>query len=229
MNTSKKYIGKNGCSTRVSSFTLIELITVIIIMAFIMAIGIPAFSGMFKGQAVGNSTATVSQLLKLCRSYAISNHQYIALVIPQPKYPLKGIPDKYYCTSLRPAIVTQEAPGEFRFQKWVDGEAWTLLQPGTAILELDDDANEVKRNPNIGYISTVDNVDFTDIGGDSKTKKVSAVIFKYDGIPYSENSDNFIFDIGRGAMTPAGLKVMSDGKPMRIEVSTATGMVFVDK
>ena len=228
MNTSKKYKGKNGGSVRVSSFTLVELITVIIIMAFIMAIGIPAFTGMFKGQAVGNSTATASQLIKLCRSYAISHHQYIALIIPQPKYPTTGIPSKYYNTSLRPAIVTRD-DDEFIFQKWVDGESWTLLQPGTAILELDNDDTDFKRNPNIDYITTVKDVDFSDIDGDSNVKNVSAIIFKYNGIPYTEKSDNFFLEIGRGAMTPAGLKVMSDGKPMRIEVSTATGMVFVDK
>jgi Tfp pilus assembly protein FimT len=217
------------CTVKVNSFTLIELITVIIIMAFVMSIGIPAFSGMFKGQAVGNSTATTAQLLKLSRSYAISNHQYIAVIIPQAKYPSSGIPEKYYSTTLRPAVVTQDSPGKFIFTKWLDGEAWTLLQPGTAILEMDDDANPVGRKPSIRYVSIVDNVDFSDIGGSSTVNKVSAIVFKFDGVASSANENNFTLDIGRGAMTPAGLKVLSDGKPMQIEISTTTGMIFVEK
>ena len=216
-----------------SCFTLIELITVIVIMAFIMAIGIPAFSGMFKGQAIGNSTATVAQLLKLSRNYAIANHAYVAVIIPQKGYPSTGLPDSYYNTALRPALVKYESGNKpFKLYKWIDGESWTLLQPGTAILEYDDDNTEVKGSPKIGYCPVVSDVDFSDIeqgGGAKKVSNVSAVIFKYDGTAFSKNENNFTIDVGQGIITPKGLKIISKGKPIQIEISTETGMIFIDR
>jgi len=232
MCANNKFRKKNGPGVVVSGFTLIELISVIIIMAFIMAIGIPAFSGMFKGQAVGNSTAAVSQLLKLSRNYAIANHAYVAVIIPQEGYPSKGIPQKYYNTAMRPAIVKPQGDDNFKFYRWVDGESWTFLQPGTAVLEMDDDATKINGRPRVGYCIKVNNVDCSDIANSSQSSKLdnmTAIVFKYDGVAHSGRDKNFMIEVGRGVQTPAGFKVMSQGEPMRIEVSTTTGMIYIDK
>jgi type II secretory pathway pseudopilin PulG len=217
---------------KVRKFTLIELVSVIIIMAFVMAIGIPAFSGMFKGQAVGNSTTSVAQLLKLSRNYSIANHAYIAVVIPQKGHPTSGIPDRYYNTAMRPAVVKPDGNGKFKFYKWVDGESWTFLQPGTAILEADNDDTPIGSHPSVGYCPIVNEVDCSDISDSGSSKKINnmtAIVFRYNGHAYPENGKNYTIEVGRGVVTPNGVKILSEGEPMKIEVSTSTGMIYIDK
>ena len=55
------------------AFTLIELLVVIVLMAIIIGISVPMFSGISQGQALRGATRSIASTLSLSRQWAITH------------------------------------------------------------------------------------------------------------------------------------------------------------
>lgn len=108
-------------------FSMIELLCVIVVAAILMALVLPAFFNMIKGQSVEMAAREVGSKLKAVRTYAISQRQYVALVFITSQTTTNN--DRYCYKSYRPCIVNSSNV----FQSWVPDEKWDILPTGTIV------------------------------------------------------------------------------------------------
>jgi type II secretory pathway pseudopilin PulG len=147
-----------------TSFSLIELISVVAISIILFAIVIPAFYTLTKGQNVEMATRVIGSQLKAVRSYAITNREYIALIIPTTE----NLPPEYLYKTYRPCVVNKN----FKFSNWVFGEKWEFLPTGTAILDVDGTLGHPDTGTgNFESAGTITSVDFSSIGGGTASAK----------------------------------------------------------
>ncbi|HRR28572.1 MAG TPA: prepilin-type N-terminal cleavage/methylation domain-containing protein, partial [Victivallales bacterium] len=93
---------------RLCSFTLVELLVVMAIMAMLLYIATPAFEKMAKGGGSELAARNIYNYLSLSRNYAITNRQFVAVLFPMKgstDYPSSGIPSNYYNSSYRACLV----------------------------------------------------------------------------------------------------------------------------
>jgi prepilin-type N-terminal cleavage/methylation domain-containing protein len=116
------------------SYTLVELLVVILIMGILMGIGLPAFNSLTKGQAVDAGSRQVSSMLKMARAYAISKTEYVAVIFPQAKETTGSIED-YNFGRFRACVVNYDSTDANAqdFREWVPGTKWEQLPVGVGV------------------------------------------------------------------------------------------------
>ncbi len=65
-----------------TAFTLIEMLTVIVIVGIILAVGIPALTSLMKSGGMNAATRQVANSLTLARQYAITKRTNVRVVFP---------------------------------------------------------------------------------------------------------------------------------------------------
>lgn len=173
------------------SFTLIELLTVILIMGILMSIGLPAFNKMMYAQGVNGAARQVGGIIKMSQAYAIGNNRHVAVIFPGDEASISSLDDKYKFRSYRPCIVRYDSDSDIcTFIEWVPGTQWRFLPTGTLIfydgaspLGLTSTANETLSNSSG---KTINSVNFSDIGGSSavNVEKTMSFIFKPSGATF---------------------------------------------
>ncbi len=111
-------------------FSLLELLCVIAIAAILMAMILPAFFNITKGQSVQMAAMEVGSKLKAVRTYAISQRQYVALVFITSETTMNN--DRYCYKSYRPCVVNSSNV----FQSWVPDEKWDILPTGVIVQDI---------------------------------------------------------------------------------------------
>ena len=144
-------------------YTLIEIMTVIVIAAILFGIGIPAFSTMIRGSNMTIAIRQLSSKIAAARAYAVTNatnDTRIAVLLVET-----GVKEEYRYSAYRVCVVNSSNV----FQEWIEDENWKTLPKGVLRILLSSD----------GSIETV-SIDATDIGGTDSTT-VKALIFKKNG------------------------------------------------
>ena len=152
------------------SFSLIELLAAMAIAAILIGIAVPAFNTLTKGQSVEAAARIVGSQLKATRTYAISNREYTALIIPTTE----SLSSDYLYKAYRPCIVDSSSV----FQQWISGEKWEFLPAGSAILDIDNTSGY--NAGNFTSASTITSVDFSAIGGGS-SESAKGIVFTPSG------------------------------------------------
>src|ERR1017187_9967383 len=67
---------------RNAGFTLIEMLTVIVIIAIVLGIGVPAFLNLMKSGGLSGASREVANSLGLARQYAITHRTVTRVVFP---------------------------------------------------------------------------------------------------------------------------------------------------
>ncbi len=157
------------------AFTLVEILVVLVVMAILMLIGMPAFEKIAKGQGAELAAREMVGKLKAVRAYAVSNRVYTALVLPSDE-----LPDDYRFRSYRAAVV--DSLGAFQY--WVPNEKWNTLPTGVAFLDITSGAADTPDPAHsfLGAMPAITNADFSDMSGTSPDNKtLNAVVFKPNG------------------------------------------------
>ena len=166
-----------------AGFTLIELVVVIGIMALLMAIVMPVFSGMAGAQGVKAGSRVLIQKLKLARAFAIDNHERVAVLMPKfndlSSLSATARP-KYENHAYRACLVEYDSTSSrYNFKKWINGENWDFLPDGIIIADIDstsDDQTGSSSTASFAAAETVYGVKCEGIGC-SGTVDMPAIVF----------------------------------------------------
>lgn len=126
---------------RRSFYTLVEILTVIVIAAILFGIGIPAFSTMIQGSNMTIAIRQLSSKMQAARAYAVSNRCKVALLLMEQENALDN-PD-HVLSAYRVCLVDGDS-SPFTFQGWVEEENWKDLPKGILRTALPASAAEVK-------------------------------------------------------------------------------------
>ena len=131
-------------------FSLVELLLVMVITVIMLGIVIPTFHKITKGVSVEMAARQLGAQLKAVREYAITNREYVALIMEAVNVPSPQLPFGYKFVAYRACIVTKNgsnwsAGGDgSNDSDWVYGERWEFLPEGAQIEDMSNfDGDEV--------------------------------------------------------------------------------------
>ena len=111
-------------------YTLVEIMTVIVIAAILFGIGIPAFTTMIQGSNMTVAIRQLSAKISAARAYAVTNRCKVALLLVEKDNESKINPDYGY-SAYRVCIVDKDTENSpFPFQEWIEDEDWKVLPKG---------------------------------------------------------------------------------------------------
>lgn len=120
-------------------FSLVELLTVIVIASILMAIAVPAVSSMIRGSASTQAGRELMGRIKAAKSYAVAKQTPVAIVFYTREIPSGAtLSRNYVCSAYRLCTVKYVEPTKdnnnwkgWVFQDWVS--EWYFLPRGVAI------------------------------------------------------------------------------------------------
>ena len=161
-------------------YTLVEIMTVIVIAAILFGIGIPAFTTMIQGSNMTVAIRQLSAKIQAARAYAVTNRCKVALLLME-----SGIKEDYCYSAYRVCEVDKDN----KFQSWIEDENWKTLPKG--ILR-----ESVSNKELITSIPTTD----TDSIGGSSLNSANALVFLENG--QLKNATSVIY-LGQGRYVKA--------------------------
>jgi prepilin-type N-terminal cleavage/methylation domain-containing protein len=124
----------NPTAVRSVPFTLIELLTVMLIVGILLAVTVPIIVKLSSGSSVDAGARMIGAQLRLARQEAITKRQPVAVLFPT----VDSGADKVAYVGFRACFVTNDS-GTWRFDKWVQNLPWTYVPANAYIAEADDD------------------------------------------------------------------------------------------
>jgi type II secretory pathway pseudopilin PulG len=156
------------------------MVVVIGIMAILLAIVMPVFQNLVGSQGVRSAVRLLCQKLKLARSYAINNREYVALVFPDDS---SGLPTEYPYHYYRACIVT-ESSGSYAFKRWIPGEGWSKLPGNISLVDITN-GSATGSFAGATTVATVNCASLNDKSGDDTTFSnlaLKGIVFKPTGV-----------------------------------------------
>ena len=188
-------------------YTLIEIMTVIVIAAILFGIGIPAFTTMIQGSNMTVAIRQLSAKISAARAYAVTNRCKVAVLLPEVVENTAGTKKDDCCFSAYRVCVVDSANA---FQEWIEDENWKTL-------------------PNGIYRESLSNTksvtaDATDIGG--KDTGYPALIFDSKGqlVDITSNPEILL----RHGRYVEGNKIPTGGSDHKLTVNQYSGKVKVE-
>lgn len=148
-------------------YTLIEIMTVIVIAAILFGIGIPAFTTMIQGSNMTVAIRQLSAKISAARAYAVTNRCRVAVLLPNVVENSSGTKKDDCCFSAYRVCVVDSSNN---FQEWIEDENWKTLPKG------------ILREPVTLTEGSLPNVTVdTEVIGGITSASTPALIFKTDG------------------------------------------------
>ncbi len=210
----------NPTAVRSIPFTLVELLTVMLIVGILMAVTVPALIKVTSGSSVEAASRMIGSQLRLARQEAISKRKTIALLFPTVN-PTTGEATAY--VGFRPCIVTRATSGtaDYVWQEWVPNATWSFTPVGAVAAEVDQDGAPVTGVPSPPVDDTITAVgSVPDFAADMR-----AVVFKPSG-QIAGSLQRYV-TLVEGAMAPgAAAPLIKNSKNwIDINVNQYTGRV----
>jgi len=115
----------------VRSFTLIEMLAVMVVMLTVMATIGPAFTKLFTASGVKGAARIVGAQLRLARQHAITQRVRVAVLLPSNQGGATYM-DRRFC-----AVRACEVNNSNVFVRWIENASWIYLPTGGVVYEMD--------------------------------------------------------------------------------------------
>jgi prepilin-type N-terminal cleavage/methylation domain-containing protein len=175
----------------IRAFTLIEMLTVIVIIGIVLAVTIPAVTNLMKSGGLNSATREVSNTLGLARQLAITQRTYARVVFP---YHLTGSrQDMWYRTY---AVMTNRDNTAAAAPNWRYASKWEYLPVGATFLDTVpvsgagngalDDTVSLNRQANLPFPDTLGNgqlafIEFAPTGAATSVGGVDSILAITEG------------------------------------------------
>jgi hypothetical protein len=168
-------------------FSILEMVSVLVVVIIMLAITAPVIGKILSGNAVGNGAREVGGELHIARAACQAKRRYVAVLMPGAE---SGITDHNKFTCFRLAYVNK-GTSTYTFDSFLEATSWKFLPTGAAIMEADGDkginddgtVGGYSKLPKDNGESEVDDVDLTGLGGGNKVDDVRAIIYSPSGKP----------------------------------------------
>lgn len=120
-------------------FTLVELLTVTIIMTVIVGVTVPAYNRLMTGNAVNYGNRIITSQLNMARTRACQKRRPVAVLFPDTTLDgdyNENLVDAVALRTFRCAYVKKEG-ADWVFQEWVEGSKWQHLPMGAFFPTID--------------------------------------------------------------------------------------------
>ncbi len=217
-------------------YTLVELITVMAIAAILMAIGVPAFISITKGNSVDQAASLVKTMLEQAQSNALSSRRHVALIVDYKDKRANEF------QSMRLAYVRRGDSG-YVFEQWLPDSQWRDVPAGSvidivcgmaAVANYDKLKDELhSKNDNKKLDPPFEMKVRTSDGSGLTSDKYPAVVFsKYGALPEADKA--LYFRVTEGIYSGGNFvyKNLDDGKPANfliLKVNQFTGQVRYER
>ena len=163
-------------------YTLIEIMTVIVIATILFAIGIPAFSTMIQGSNMTMAIRQLSAKLQAARAYAVTNRCRVAVLLVENEADVKP---EYRFSAYR---VCRIYSSDTKWLDWIEDEDWKTLPKGVLRTAL----------PATGPV-TISNLQASGVSmlGPTAAFDIKAIVFDARGQLVSDDSITINFRQGR--------------------------------
>ena len=127
-------------------FTLIEILTVIVVISVIVGITVPAYNRLMTGNAVSYGNRIITSQLNMARTHACARRRPVAVLFPD--YTISSsyseeLKDPVALRSFRCAYVRPDG-SDWVFDGWVEGTKWEYLPMGAFFPTIDANQSEAK-------------------------------------------------------------------------------------
>jgi prepilin-type N-terminal cleavage/methylation domain-containing protein len=202
-------------------FTLIELLTVMLIVGILLAVTVPVLVKITSGSSVEAASRMVGSQLRLARQEAISKRKTVAVLFPTAN---SATGDATSYVAFRPCIVTRATSGtaDYVWQEWVTNAAWSFAPIGAVVAEVDGDGAPATGVPS----PPVDDPPIITIGSvPGYALDVRAIVFKASG-QVGGSLQRYVTLVEGALPTGAATPLIKNGKNwIDINVNQYTGRV----
>lgn len=202
-------------------FTLIELLVVVALMSLLMALGMPAFYRMARGNKVEECARNIKLGLEQAQLRAASERRYVAVVFPNgADADVSSSLRRYRLGGFRLAYVKKESDGTFTFKRWVD-PAWRNAPSGAILAKVDN----AGFTPTDGYVTDCTAATTDVLKGVTKTETVgetTTTTTLFGTLASIKNDDGNAIDVGANSaiiFSPYGGTVI--GSKLHLLISEA--------
>ncbi len=202
-------------------FTLVELLTVTVVMTIIVGATVPAYNRIMTGNAVSYGNRLITSELNMARTCACQKRRAVAVLVCDP-----DLADYYNnqdeAVSLRAyrCGYVKKDGGNWNFVEWVEGSQWKFLPRGAFFRPETATQTEVK-DPDHGFCGSVKvGIKKSDIrkADEAQSKDDEDVLFTLKE-KTGESDDEIAYEFSLAIIfRPNGRPVVSNGGSPRVQV-----------
>lgn len=116
-------------------FTVVEMLTVLVVMGLLLAASMPALTNLAKGGGVDAAERILGGQLRFAKSYALQRRTYVGLILVDEEVMGDDFDRNYRLVRL---AELRKVPGyseeaSYEFKRWVSGFAWEELPPNVVV------------------------------------------------------------------------------------------------
>lgn len=159
-------------------FTLVEMLVVIVLMGFMMAIALPRFTDIGRGSKIKTAVSELRSTMGLARQWAIARRESVYMVFPDDFLAnlFSGVSTSHYSKALRSYALYSEREGYIK--------DWTYLPESVFFVDHQNSQNfkgdaDLDAGKSVFRMNTLVRLPFPEKS--SPTKPINTIEFKPDG------------------------------------------------